>query len=113
MDVTGQNKKDRKDKAVKSEASPTPHSTAPRPDEALAETEINLVSPFAHPRGDRVTKFDLRPFVTRHPIPVALSCLALGGTIAAVIWKRRRRDTWDARIDRLRQALVDAAIGAG
>jgi hypothetical protein len=81
--------------------------------EAAAQTEVNLVSPFAHPRGAKVTAFSLRQFVMRHPVSVALSCLALGGTIAAVILKRRGRDTWDARIDRLRRALVNAANGAG
>jgi hypothetical protein len=82
----------------------------------LPETQVDMVSRYAHPRGAKAfknTRFDLRQFVTRHPIPVVLSCLALGGTIAAVILKRRRRDAWDARITRLRQAFVDAANGAG
>ena len=119
MDVTGRNKKNespRKDQTEKRAAAPRPPLTAPRQDEAAAETQVNMVSPFAHPRGARATrntKFDLRQFVTRHPISVALSCLALGGTIAAVILKRRRRNPWDARLDRLRQAFADAANGAG
>jgi hypothetical protein len=94
MDVTGQSKNDKND-------------------EAAAETQINLVSPFAHPRGAKVTNFGLRHFVTKHPIPVAISCLALGGMLAAVISKRRRRDRWNTRIDHHRQSLVDAANGAG
>lgn len=86
--------------------------------EAAAQTEVNLVSPFAHPRSAQDTRnlerttFGVREFVARHPWAVALSCLALGGTIAAVILKRRRGDGWEARIDRLRQAWVDAANGA-
>ena len=84
MDVTGHGKSDQKDTAAKSEASSRPHSTAPQTDEA-AETHINLVSPFAHPRGAKIARFDLRQFVTSHPIPVFLSCLALGGAIAAII----------------------------
>ena len=113
MDVTGHGKSDKKDKSEKSEASPKPHSSEPLPDVAAAETQINLVSPFAHPRGAKVARFALRDFVTRHPIPVALSCLALGGTIAGILYKRQRRDSWEARISRLRQALVNAANDAG
>lgn len=113
MDFAGPAKNDKKDKSEKSEASPKPHSMEPRPDAAAAETQINLVSPFAHPRGAKVARFALRDFVTRHPIPVVLSCLVLGGTIAAIIYERQRRDTWDARIGRLRQALVNAANEAG
>ena len=116
MDVSGhskKSKKDRTDESEKSEASPKPHSTEPQPDPAAAETQINLVSPFAHPRGAKVAKFVLRDFVRSHPIPVALSCLALGGTIAAIIYKRQRHDTWDARIGRLRRAFVNAANDAG
>jgi len=101
MDVTGHGKSDKEDKS----------------DEAGVETQINLVSPFAHPRvtqaAPKLTRFDLRQFVTSHPIPVALSCLALGGAIAAVILKRRRHDSWDARIDRLRQAFANTANSAG
>jgi hypothetical protein len=82
-----------------------------------AATQVNLVSPFAHPRGARDVKnaqFDFRQFVAKHPVFAALSCLALvGGTIAAVVVKRRRREAWDARLDRLRQALLDAANGVG
>ena len=114
MDVTGHGKSDKKDKSEK--MAPPPHSSEPLPDEAAAQTQVDLVSPFAHPRGvkdAKSTTFDLWQFVTRHPLPVALSCLALGGTIAAVILKRRRRDRGDARINRLRQAFVDAANGAG
>ena len=111
MDVTGHGKNDKKDKSEKSEASPRPHSSERLPD--AAETQINLVSPFAHPRGAKVARFALRDFVTRHPIPVALSCLALGGTIAAILYRRQRRDGWEGRIGRLRQALVNAANDAG
>ena len=95
----------------------TGHGKSDKSDEAAVETQINLVSPFAHPRSGqeaaKLTKFNLRRFVRRHPVPVALSCLALGGAIAAVILKRRRPDSWDARIDRLRQAFATAANGAG
>ena len=115
MDVGGRGKSDNREVAD-SVASAKPPSTAPLPDEAAAQTQINLVSPFAHPRGAKQTKvstFDLRQFVARHPVPVALSCLALGGAIAAVIFERRRRDTLDARIDRLKQAFVQAANDAG
>src|SRR5580704_11026293 len=108
MDVTGHVKNDKKDETDtlgRSKGSPGPSAAAQQPDEATAETHVNLVSPFAHPRGARVSTFDLRQFVTRHSIPLALSCLALGGAVAAVILKRRRRDSWDARVDRLRQTL--------
>ncbi len=113
MDLAGAGKNDEKDKSEKSEASPKPRSMEPRPDAAAAETQINLVSPFAHPRGVRVARFALRDFVTSHPIPVALSCLAVGGAIAAILYQRRRRDTWEARIGRLRQAFANAAHEAG
>jgi hypothetical protein len=113
MDVTGHRKNDGKETPGKSEASARPPAGAPQPDEATAQTHVNLVSPFAHPRSAKVTTFDLRQFVTRHSIPLALSCLALGGAVAAVILKRRHRDRWDVRLDRLRQTLVDAAHGAG
>ena len=115
MDASDRGKSDNTERADR-EASARPPSTAPLPDEAAAQTQINLVSPFAHPRGAKQTEvstFNLRQFVARHPVPVALSCLALGGAIAAVILKRRRRDTWDARIDRLRQAFVQAANSVG
>ena len=113
MDVTGHGKRDKQDKSEKSEASSKPRSSGPLPDAAAAETQINLVSPFAHPRGAKVARFALRDFVTRHPIPVALSCLALGGAIAAIFYKRQHRDTWEARIGRLRHAFVNAANDAG
>ena len=111
MDVGGRGKSDRREKNAASQASPKAHPTASGPDEATARTQVNLVSPFAHPRG---AGFDLRELVTRHPISVALSCLALvGGTIAAVMVQRRRRDAWDARLDRLRQTVLNAAKGLG
>jgi hypothetical protein len=116
MDVTGpgkSGKRNQKETLDKSEVSSGPHSTDPRPDAAAAETQINLVSPFAHPRGAKVARSALRDFVASHPIPVALSCLALGGTIAAIIYQRQRRDTWDARLGRLRQSLVNVANEAG
>jgi hypothetical protein len=115
MDVTGPGKnarRDEKERNDRSEASPKPHARVPGPDDAAAQTQVNLVSPFAHPRGDKFATFNLRQFVTRHPIPVALSCLVLGGTIAAGILKRRRRDAWAARLDRLRHSFSDAANGA-
>ncbi len=111
MDVTG-HRKNQKVTFGQKEASPRPSAAAP-PEDATAQTHVNLVSPFAHPRSAKVTTFDLRQFVTRHSIPLALSCLALGGAVAAVILKRRRRDRGEARLDRLRQTLVDAANGAG
>jgi hypothetical protein len=113
MDVSGAGKHDKKDGT---------HATGQQADEAAARTHVNLVSPFAHPRGGKSgTKrgaksghFDLQDFVTRHRVPLALSCLALvGGTIAAIVVQRRRRDTWDGRFGRLRQAFVDAANDAG
>jgi hypothetical protein len=111
MDVSGRSKNDMQEKNATSQTSPKAHPTASRRDEAAVRTEVNLVSRFAHPRG---TRFDLRQLVTRYRIPVALSCLALvGGTIAAVIVQRRRRDTWDARLDRLRQTVLDAVKGIG
>ena len=111
MDVTGSGKGDKQEKNATSQASPKAHPTALRRDEAAVRTQVNMVSRFAHPRG---TRFDLRELVTRYRIPVALSCLALvGGTIAAVMVQRRRRDTWDARLDRLRQTVLDAAKGIG
>jgi hypothetical protein len=113
MDLSGRRNSDKLEETDRNEAPAKPRSTAPRTDEAAAETQINLVSPFAHPRGAKVAKFALRDFVTSHPIPVALSCLALGGTIAAIILKRRRRDTWDARIGRLRESFGNAANDAG
>ncbi len=113
MDVTGHGKSNEQNKSEKSEASPKPGSSGPVPDATAAETQINLVSPFAHPRAAKVARFALRDFLTRHPIPVALSCLALGGAIAAILYKRQRRDTWEARIGRLRQAVVNAANDAG
>ena len=125
MDVSRRGKSDnsdRREKPDRSEASAKPDSAAPRPDEGAAETQVNLVSPFAHPRGAKQAKvgtFDLRQFVKRHPVPVALSCLALGGTIAAALSRRRPRDTWQdrivqiGRIARLQQAFVDAGNGAG
>jgi hypothetical protein len=114
MDASGRGKGDNRERADRV-ASAKPPSAAPLPDEAAAPTQISLVSPFAHPRGAKQTEvtFNLRQFVARHPVPVALSCLALGGAIAAVILKRQRRDTWDARIDRLRQAFVQAANSVG
>jgi hypothetical protein len=73
-----------------------------------------MVSRYAHPRRAKAARFDLRQVVVRHAIPiVAVSCLTLAGTIAAVLWKRRRRDSWDARIDRLGRTFADAANGAG
>ena len=113
MDFAAPGKNDEKDKSEKREASPKPSSTEQGPDAAAAETQINLVSPFAHPRGAKVARSALRDFVTSHPIPVALSCLVLGGTIAAIIYQRRRRDTWDARIGHLREAFANAANDAG
>ena len=112
MDVSGRGKDDKQEKnADMSQASPKAHPTASRRDEAAVRTQVNMVSRFTHPRG---TRFNLRAFVTRYRIPVALSCLALvGGTIAAVMVQRRRRDTWDARLDRLRQTVLDAAKGIG
>jgi hypothetical protein len=112
----GNNKNDRKETLGQGEASPGPRGAAsqPQPEEANAQTHVNLVSPFAHPRSAKVARFDLRQFVTSHSLPIALSCLALGGAVAAaVILKRRRHDSWDARLARLRQSLVDAANGAG
>jgi hypothetical protein len=86
------------------------HPAAPRPDEAGAQTQVDLISRYAHPRG---ATFDLRRFVAKYPVPVVLSCLALvGGTIAVVVGRRRRRDTWHARMDRLRRLFADAANGA-
>lgn len=113
MDVSGRTKNDKTATTDTITAAAKPQPMAPRPDEAAAETQINLVSPFAHPRGAKVATYKLRDFVTSHPIPVALSCLALGGTIAAAILKRRRRNSWEARIDRLRQAFVNVANDAG
>jgi hypothetical protein len=123
MDVSGRGKgaeRDRTDRDDPNAALPTTSPTARQLDEAAAETQVNMVSPFAHPRGAKDvksvknTKFDLRQFVARHPVPAALAGLALvGGTIAAVIVSRRRRDAWDARLDRLRRALSDAANGIG
>src|SRR5579871_5733105 len=113
MSATGQGKHDTRGEGDQPEVSPDPRARAAQPDEAAAETQVNLVSPFAHPRGVEAARFDLRQFMTKHRVPVALSCLALSGAIAAVILKRRRRDTWDARIARLRELFVDAANGAG
>jgi hypothetical protein len=109
-DRRGNDKQDQPEQNVASEASPETLPTAPRRDEAGAQTHVDLLSRYAHPRG---TKFDLRQFLARHPVPVALSCLALvGGTIAAVVGRRRRRDTWHAKMDRLRRLFADAANGA-
>jgi hypothetical protein len=114
MGATGQGRDDGNDRGGQPEVAPNPRAAAPQPDEAaVAETQVNLVSPFAHPRGVEATRFDLRQFMTKHRVPVALSCLALSGALAAVILKRRRRDTWDARIARLRKLFVDATNGAG
>ena len=114
MGTTGQGRHDGNDKGRQPEVAPNPRAAATQPDEAAAaETQVNLVSPFAHPRGVAVTRFDLRQFITKHRVPLALSCLALSGAIAAVILKRRRRDTWDAGIARLRELFVDATNGAG
>jgi hypothetical protein len=73
-----------------------------------------MVSPYAHPLGAKTPRFDLPQAVARHAVPIiAVSCLTLAGTLAAVLVKRRRRDRWDARIDRLRRTFADAANGAG
>ena len=117
MNVSGPNKGDKQgksDKNATSEAAPMPQPLAPHRNGPTAETQVNMVSPFAHPRIAKDTRFDLRRFVARHPVPIALSCLALaGGTIAAVMMKRRRRDAWGPRLDRLRQAFLDGAKGVG
>lgn len=120
MDVTGRSKGAGQDRPVKNAsraASPTLQPAALQRDEAAVETQVNMVSPFAHPRGGRESKnarFDLRQFLAKHPVPAALWGLTLvGGTIAAVVVKRRRRDAWGARLNRLRRALLDAANGVG
>ncbi len=111
MDVSSHGKHAKSDKG---EASPKPDPTTPRPDEATAQTQVNLVSPFAHPRGGKDANVDLRKLAQGRAVPVALMCVALvGGALAAIIVARRRRDAWDARIGRLRRAFLDAAKGAG
>ena|ERR1700733_14590252 len=112
--MTGRGKGDKRDERASSGASPTSQPTAPPGYEAAAETRVDMVSPYAHPLGAKAPRFDLRQVVARHAIPIiAVSCLTLAGTIAAVLLKRRRRDRWDARIDRLRRTFADAANGAG
>jgi hypothetical protein len=111
MDISGHGKHAKSDKG---EASPKPEPTTPRPDGATAQTQVNLVSPFAHPRGAKDARVDLRKPAQGRTLPVALMCVALvGGAIAAIIMARRRRNAWEGRIGHLRRAFLDAAKGAG
>ena len=54
--------------------------------------------------------FDVRGQLRRHPLPVILGGLAvataIGGTIALLVVRRRRRNAWFRRVSRLKRSVA-------
>jgi len=98
--------------------SPPPH--LPPPDSDPAELQKEVVA--ARNDLDRLVGeldrrrhafFDIPGQIRRNPLPFVLGSLAVltavGGTVALIVMRRRRRNAWPQRVQRFRHAIAEAA----